>query len=69
MITACSFPFLGIYDAGAALYRVMGKTSVTMYVSLAMNVVNVAGDFIGVSVLHAGVAGVAIPTLLRLQLL
>lgn len=64
MITACSFPFLGIYDAGAALYRVMGKTSVTMYVSLAMNVVNVAGDFIGVSVLHAGVAGVAIPTLL-----
>lgn len=45
MITACSFPFLGIYDAGAALYRVMGKTSVTMYVSLAMNVVNVAGRF------------------------
>lgn len=64
MITACSFPFLGIYDAGAALYRVMGKTSVTMYVSLAMNVVNVAGDFIGVYVLHAGVAGVAVPTLL-----
>ena len=64
MITACSFPFLGIYDAGAALYRVVGKTTVTMYVSLAMNVVNVAGDFIGVSVLHAGVAGVAVPTLL-----
>ena len=64
MITACSFPFLGIYDAGAALYRVMGKTSVTMYVSLAMNVINVFGDFIGVSVLHAGVAGVATPTLL-----
>ena len=64
MITACSFPFLGIYDAGAALYRVMGKTSVTMYVSLAMNVINVIGDFIGVSVLHAGVAGVAVPTLL-----
>lgn len=64
MITACSFPFLGIYDAGAALYRVMGKTSVTMYVSLIMNVINVIGDFIGVSVLHAGVAGVAVPTLL-----
>ena len=64
MITACSFPFLGIYDAGAALYRVMGKTTVTMYVSLTMNVINVIGDFIGVSVLHAGVAGVAVPTLL-----
>lgn len=64
MITACSFPFLGIYDAGAALYRVMVKTSVTMYVSLAMNVINVFGDFIGVSVFHAGVSGVAVPTLL-----
>lgn len=64
MITACSFPFLGIYDAGPALYRVMGKTTVTMYVSLTMNVINVIGDFIGVSVLHAGVAGVAVPTLL-----
>lgn len=64
MITACSFPFLSIYDAGAALYRVMGKTTVTMYISLTMNVINVIGDFIGVSVLHAGVAGVAVPTLL-----
>lgn len=69
MITACSFPFLGIYDARGGAVPGVGKTSVTMYVSLAMNVVNVAGDFIGVSVLHAGVAGVAIPTLLRLQLL
>lgn len=64
LVTACSFPFLGIYDAAAALYRVMGKTRVTMYVSLAMNVINVAGDFIGVFLLHQGVLGVAVPTLL-----
>lgn len=63
-ITACSFPFLGIYNASAALFRSMGKTHVTMYVSLLMNAVNIAGDFIGVQVLHAGVAGVAFPTLL-----
>lgn len=64
VITACSFPFLGIYDAGAALYRVLGRTSVTMYISLGMNLINVAGDYIGVQILHAGVAGVAVPTLL-----
>lgn len=63
-ITACSFPFLGLYDTGAALYRVMGKTSVTMYISLGMNLINIVGDFVGVFILGAGVAGVAVPTLL-----
>lgn len=63
-ITACSFPFLGIYDTSAALYRVMGKTSVTMYISLGMNFINIAGDFVGVVILGAGVAGVAVPTLM-----
>lgn len=64
MITAFSFPFLGIYNASAAMFRSMGKTDVTMYVSLLMNTVNIIGDFIGVQVLHLGVAGVAIPTLI-----
>lgn len=64
VITACSFPFLGIYNAGAALYRVLGRTSVTMYISLGMNLINLLGDYIGVHVLQAGVAGVAVPTLL-----
>lgn len=64
IVTVCSFPFLGIYDSAAALYRVMGKTRVTMYVSLAMNVINVIGDFVGVFLLRQGVLGVAVPTLL-----
>ena len=64
VITACSFPFLGLYEAGAALYRVLGRTSVTMYISLGMNLINIVGDYIGVQILHAGVAGVAVPTLL-----
>lgn len=63
-ITACSFPFLGIYNASAALFRSMGKTNMTMYVSLLMNIVNITGDFIGVQIFHAGVAGVAVPTLI-----
>lgn len=63
LVTACSFPFLGIYNAAAAQFRSMGRTNLTMYVSLMMNVVNISGDFIGVSLLHAGVLGVAVPTL------
>ena len=64
LVTACSFPFLGIYNAAAAQFRAMGRTNVTMYVSLLMNAINIAGDFIGVALLRAGVLGVAVPTLL-----
>ena len=63
-ITACSFPFLGIYNASAAQFRSMGKTNMTMYISLLMNTVNIIGDYFGVQVLHMGVAGVAFPTLI-----
>lgn len=63
VITSISFPFLGIYNASSALFRSMKKTDVTMYVSLMMNAVNVIGNAIGIFVLHAGVAGVAVPTL------
>ena len=40
------------------------KTDITMYISLLMNTVNIIGDFIGVQLLDAGVAGVAVPTLI-----
>lgn len=63
LVTACSFPFLGIYNAAAAQFRSLGRTNMTMYVSLMMNAINIAGDLIGISVLHAGVLGVAVPTL------
>lgn len=64
LVTACSFPFLGVYNAAAAQFRSLGRTSMTMYVSLMMNAINIAGDFIGVAVLQAGVLGVAVPTLI-----
>lgn len=63
-ISVFSYPALAIYNAGAALYRSMGRTSVTMYISIAANAINVAGNLIGVFVLKAGVAGVAWPTLI-----
>lgn len=63
-ISALSFPFLGLYNAGAALFRSMGKTKTTMYVSILMNIINVVGNAVGVLILHLGVVGVAVPTLI-----
>ena len=63
-IVALSFPANAIYNAGAALYRSMGRTRTTMVVSGVMNLLNVIGNAIGVFVLHAGAAGVAWPTTL-----
>lgn len=63
-ISAYSYPALAIYNAGAALFRSIGKTSVTMYLSVVANIINVIGNVIGVFVLKAGVAGVAYPSLI-----
>ena len=63
-ISVYSFPVLGIYNAGTALYRSIGKTSVTMKISIVSNLINVAGNLIGVFVFRAGVAGVAYPSLI-----
>ena len=61
-IVTLSFPANAVYNAGTALYRSMGRTSVTMRVSMMMNIINVVGNAIGIFVLHAGAAGVAWPT-------
>lgn len=58
-ISAYSYPALAIYNAGAALQRSMGRTKTTMYISVLANIINIFGDFVGVFVLGAGVAGVA----------
>ena len=63
-ITTLSLPFLAIYDAGAALCRSIGKTNVTMNVSIVANITNVVGNCVGVFALHMGAAGVAWPSLI-----
>lgn len=63
VITALSYPFIGVYNSCAALFRAMGKSGVTFSVSVIGNVINVAGNALCIFVLHMGVAGVAIPTL------
>ena len=62
-ITALSFPFIALYNAGAAMFRSTGNSKVSMQVSLLMNLINVVGNAFCIFVLKMGVAGVAIPTL------
>lgn len=64
IISTVSFPFLGIYNACAALFRAMGKSNVTFIVSVIGNVINVVGNAFCIFGLHMGVAGVAIPSVL-----
>jgi len=64
LISTISFPFLGVYNACAALFRAMGKSNVTFKVSVIGNIINVVGNAVCIFVLHMGVAGVAIPTVL-----
>lgn len=63
LIVAASIPFLALYNAGAAIFRTVGNSRLPMLVMLAMNMVNVAGNFLCVYILDMGAAGIAIPTL------
>lgn len=62
-ITALSFPFMALYNAGAAIFRSVGNSKVSMKVSILMNLINVGGNALCIYVLKMGVSGVAIPTL------
>lgn len=63
MIVTASIPFIALYNGGAAIFRAMGNSKVSMQVSIVMNVINVAGNAILIYGFHRGTEGVAIPTL------
>ena len=62
IFSAISFPFLALYNACAALFRAMGNSRVSLYVSLVMNLVNVSLNALLIYGLSYGVLGVSIAT-------
>ncbi len=63
-IVFASIPFLAIYNAGAALFRSMGNSKITMITSIIMNIINVIGNAICIYGLNMEIAGAAYPTLI-----
>lgn len=63
-ITAFSFPFLAVYYGATALFRAMGNSKMSMYVSAVMNVLNIILNAIFVFGCHMGIAGVGYATLI-----
>jgi putative MATE family efflux protein len=63
-ITAYSFPFIAVFNAGAALFRVMGNGSVPMINAIIINIVNLVGNAVFIYVFHLGAFGAGLSTLI-----
>ncbi|MBP3332528.1 MAG: MATE family efflux transporter [Clostridia bacterium] len=61
---AISFPLLSIYSSCNSMFNVMGKTLVTLIVSLGINITNVIGNAVLIYGYGMGAAGAAIATLI-----
>ena len=63
LLTAAAYPFIAVYNAGAALFRAMGNSNVSMVNSLIVNAINITVNAVLIYGFGMGAAGAGIGTL------
>lgn len=63
LLTAAAYPFIAVYNAGAALFRAMGNSKVSMFNSLIVNIINITVNAVLIYGFGMGAAGAGIGTL------
>jgi putative MATE family efflux protein len=64
LITVISYPFLALFNAGAAFFRAGGNSKFPMKVSVISNIINIIGNAIFIYGFKWSVAGAALSTLI-----
>ena len=64
LIVGLSIPALSVYESGAAIFRTMGNSKVTMFLAAMTNILNLCGNTILIYGCGLGVAGAAISTVI-----
>lgn len=64
LFTLLSFPFIGLYDAGASIMRAQNNSRTPMIISVVSNFMNIGGNAILIFGCNMGVEGAAISTLI-----
>ena len=64
IVSVISYPFIALFNAGAAFYRSAGNSKFPMKVSVISNVLNIIGNAILIFVFGMGVLGAALATLI-----
>lgn len=64
LFSALSYPFIALYNSGAALFRAIGNSKISMINSAIMNIINVCLNAVFIYICHWGVFGAVFATLI-----
>lgn len=64
LYSALSYPFIALYNSGAALFRAVGNSKVSMVNSAIMNAINIVLNAVFIFICHWGVFGAVFATLI-----